>query len=228
MNDLGIVVQDNLLWDEHIRKIASKANRNFFFVKRSIGPHAPFKAKKILYTSLVRSQLEYGSVIWAPTTKQNILLLENVQRCATRYMCNYQELSYKERLLSTKLVPLTYRREILDSQFAHKARSGVMGTFVQDLCSVKPPRHNVRLDRDNTKIHPRLINTETFSHFYSNRIPHIWNSLSPNLRRLPYIPNSSLFKNQIKQHFTNKINDTFDGNNACTWVTKCRCPTCRL
>ena len=114
MNDLGIMVQDNLLWDVHIRNIAAKAKRNLYFIKRSIGFHAPFKAKLTLYTSLARSQLEYGSVIWAPTTKQNILLLERVQHNATKYICNYNGMDYREILLRTKLIPLASRRETLD------------------------------------------------------------------------------------------------------------------
>ena len=228
MNDLGILVQDNLLWDDHIRRIVGRANRNLFFIKRAIGEHAPFKAKMILYTSLVRSQLEYGSTVWAPITKQNIELLERVQRRGTKYICNYQDLTYKERLLRTKLVPLTFRREMLDCQFAHKARSGILGTYVHDICSVMATRHNARLDRDNTKIQPKLVGSETYSHYYTNRLPHIWNSLPGHIRKLAHVPKSNRFKSMIKDVFSKRLIDTFDVNYTCTWVTKCRCPTCRI
>ena len=151
MKDLGLIIQDNMLWDEHIRSITAKANRNQFFIKRAISTHAPVKAKLTLYTSLVRSQLEYGSTIWTPVSRQNIKLLASVQRKATRYICNYRDINYKERLLTTKLIPLTYRREILDCLLAHKARSGILGEALYTICSARAHRHNPRLDRDRTK-----------------------------------------------------------------------------
>ena len=227
MNDLGVIIQDNLLWDEHIRNIAAKANRTLFFIKRSIGFHAPFKAKLTLYTSLVRSQLEYGSVIWAPTTKQNLMLLEKVQRKATRYICNYNGMNYRDRLLRTKLIPLASRRETLDCQFAYKARAGTLGEKIQTICSVRPLRHNTRLDKDRSRIQCKLINTETYGHFYSNRLPPIWNKLPEHIRSIPYVPKSSKFKHAIKKVYKERLNDLFNPDSPCTWVTKCRCPTCR-
>ena len=228
MMDLGVTVQDNLLWDLHIRNIVNKAHRNLFFIKRSIGCHAPSKAKLTLYTSLVRSQLEYASIIWAPTTKENIILLERIQKRATKYICNYRDMTYRERLQNCKLVPLAHRREILDCTFAHKARDGLFGQTIKDICLIKAPRHNVRLDPNNTKIQPKAFNTETFGHFYSNRLPQIWNTLPTTIRDLTYILNSSIFKNRIRKHYSNTVMNKFVSVNPCTWVTKCRCPTCRI
>jgi hypothetical protein len=92
IKDLGLTVQDNLMWDQHIRSMVSKANQVLYFIKRAIGYHAPIKARTILYMSLVRSHLEYGSIIWAPTTRKNIELIERVQRRSTKYICNFAPL----------------------------------------------------------------------------------------------------------------------------------------
>ena len=189
-------------------------------------------SKLTLYTSLVQSQLEYGSVIWAPTTKHNVELLERIQRKSTRYICNYGNLDYKERLQRTKLIPLTSRRESLDYQFAHnlwhKARAGLLGQEIQNICSVRPARHNMRLDSNSNKIHIKKFKTETYAHFYSNRLPPIWNMLPNHIRSLPYVPYSTLFKKSIKKVYISRLETNFDWNNPCTWVTKCRCPTCRV
>ena len=48
-----------------------------------------FEAKKLLYISLVRSCLSYCSPSWRrPYLIQNILLLEKVQRRATKFILN--------------------------------------------------------------------------------------------------------------------------------------------
>jgi hypothetical protein len=228
MNDLGLLVQDNLLWDEHIRGIVAKANKLMFYVKRTIGFHAPFKAKRILYMSLVRSQLEYATIIWAPFTKQNMELIERVQRRATKYICCNRLLRYKDRLLMTNLLPLTFRREVLDCQYTLKARSGVLGRFSYDLCAERTRRLNCRLDADHTKLPIKKVTSETFAHFFSNRIAHVWNSLPSHLRRMVFVPKSLRFRQLINHEFISRVENQFNSDNTCTWVYKCRCPTCRI
>ena len=96
--DLGIIISDNLTWDTHIGVITNKANRNLWLIKRTLGFQAPTKAKKILYVSLVRSVIEYGSQLWNPSNVRSLKILESVQRRATKYILNDGDSSYKSRL----------------------------------------------------------------------------------------------------------------------------------
>ena len=80
--DLGIIIQDNMHWDSHIRGQIKKANRMLYCIKRTIGYRAPMEAKRLLYLSLVRLHLEYSSPAWAPITKINLELIESIQRRA--------------------------------------------------------------------------------------------------------------------------------------------------
>ena len=70
--DLGIIVQDNLAWDMQIASMFKKANRNLWLLRRTVGPAALRMAKKALYMSLVRSCLEYCSIIWTYIMKENL------------------------------------------------------------------------------------------------------------------------------------------------------------
>ena len=60
---------------------------------------------KIKYTSLIRSQLTYCSIIWRPHLIQDITKLEQVQRRATKYILNDYSSNYKTRLLHLKNAP---------------------------------------------------------------------------------------------------------------------------
>ena len=82
------------------------------------------QVKKTLYISWVRSRLEYACQVWCPYTKRNIRALEQVQRKATRFIVG-KELSYYERLKKLELLPLAYRREILDLIFFYKCLNGI-------------------------------------------------------------------------------------------------------
>ena len=150
------------------------------------------------------------------------------QRRATRFITNmYEYGTYKERLLACNLLPLSYRREMLDCGFLHKARAGILGETVLDLCDMRPLRQNLRLDPDDNLLQLLPANTETYASFYTQRIVGIWNSLPVNTRAIPHIHKGTALKNSLKKVYLNKLTATFNQDSNCTWVTRCRCTNCR-
>ena len=110
--DLGIWFQNNLKFDEHIIYVVNRSNRLLGLIKRT------FKSLDkdsflILYKSLIRSILDWGSVYY-PSTKKNIQLIENIQKRATKILPELQGFSYSERLERLKLPTLHYRRKRYD------------------------------------------------------------------------------------------------------------------
>ena len=82
--DLGLVTNCNLSWNNHIDKIASKANRILGLIKRTCRGLKDVPTQRTLYLALVRSQLEFCSVVWSPYQACNIMKLERIQRRATK------------------------------------------------------------------------------------------------------------------------------------------------
>ena len=84
--DLGLLVSYNLSWNSHINRIVSNPIRMLGLISRTckglfhIPAHTYF-TYLTLYCSLVRSQLDYSSVVWSHHTKRNIDLISlNVYR----------------------------------------------------------------------------------------------------------------------------------------------------
>lgn len=103
------------------------------FVKRTCRKKFNLETAKQLYFSLVRSNVEFASIIWSPHHMSNINLIEGVQKQAVLYLNgdylnrsenNYVLSPYKERCDELDIVTLT-RRRINDSIiFLHKIISG--------------------------------------------------------------------------------------------------------
>ena len=65
---------------------------------------------KQLFVAIVRPHLEYGDPIWNPHSKEQITLIENVQRRATKEVQQFSDIPYKQRLKAMSLPTLQYRR----------------------------------------------------------------------------------------------------------------------
>ena len=90
-SDLGLLTNHKLSWNSHIDKISSKANKVLGLIKRNCREFRDVLTLRTLYCALVRSQLEYGSVVWSPFTVRNITKLERVQRRTTKFILKTED-----------------------------------------------------------------------------------------------------------------------------------------
>ena len=76
--------------------------------------NAPVNVTRSLYRTLLRSNIEYYSSVWYPSTVSDVKAIESIQRAATRYILNYLENDYEQRCTILHLHSLSYRRAISD------------------------------------------------------------------------------------------------------------------
>ena len=107
--DLGVTIDSELRFEEHISKKVSKANSIAGLIRRSFA-HLDGTLFKRLYTAFVRPHLEYAQAVWSPMSQKLVDMLENVQKRATKMVDGFSKLDYEERLKRLKLPSLVYRR----------------------------------------------------------------------------------------------------------------------
>ena len=111
--DLGVTIDCNLSFRDHINSKVNLANRNLGIIFRTF-TFLDEETFLHLYKSLVRPHVEYSTPNWSPYYKKYRIMIENVQRRATKLVTSLKNYSYPERLKKLGLPTLEYRRERAD------------------------------------------------------------------------------------------------------------------
>ena len=122
--DLGVIIDQNLTFRDHITSKVNIANRNVGIVFRTF-TYIDQEMFLNLYKSIIRPHLEYATPVWSPLYKKDKIIIENVQRRATRLVATCKNLPYQERLRKLGLPTLEYRRERADMIQTYKILHGI-------------------------------------------------------------------------------------------------------
>lgn len=196
--DLGITTDQHLCWNLHIDKVVAKANRMLGLIKRSCRDFNDRKTLRTLYCALVRSNLEYCSVIWSPYTKRGIEKIEKIQNRATKFILRSDD-CYADRLKELNLLSLEKRRLLADLTFLYKALHGIIDIDVEPYVDFYKEsdyysfRHN-----DKLTLRMRYARTNVFKYSFFNRVVKTWNSLPLSIREATSV---NTFKALVRKFF---------------------------
>ena len=195
--DLGIWVDNELGFKEHINKVVNKANSTLAIIRRSY-TYLDRQSLALLYKALVRPLLEYGNLVWSPYLKGDKEKLEAVQHRATRMIPGLKEIPYEERLKILKLPTLNYRRARGDMIETYKYMHGInkVKTDFLPLSQDKRTRgHTLKLKKVRSITNRRKM-------FYSQRVVEDWNSLPEEVVDAPTL---NCFKNRLDKLWTTRM-----------------------
>ena len=119
---LGVILTSNMSLSPHIQKITAKATRVLNFIKRNLY-NCSKEIKPQAYLTLVRSILEYASLVWNPRLVKDCDQIEKVQRTAACWVTSdYSWFSSVTAILSNLNWPnLALRHKISKLQIFYKA-----------------------------------------------------------------------------------------------------------
>ncbi len=109
---LGVELERDMSWQQHISDITTKASRTLGLLKRNFSSCST-TVKSTAYKTLVRPKLEYSSSVWDPHYDCKKEELEKVQRKAARWTLNQYSWTTSVSGLQSQLhwPPLYQRRQ---------------------------------------------------------------------------------------------------------------------
>ena len=123
--DLGVLVDNELAFRDHIPCIVAKANGVLGVIRR-IFRFLDSSSLLLLYKSMVHPIIEYGIPAWSPFLWKDIDEIDSIQRRATKMVPGLREVPYPERLRRLDLPCLRYRRLRGDMIYMYKYLTGDM------------------------------------------------------------------------------------------------------
>ena len=193
--DLGVLVDDKLIFDKHIREIVNKANRMLGMIRRGFD----CLDKEVfmnLYPVLVRPLLEYCVQVWSPYRQDLIDLIEGVQDRATKLVPAVRKENYEKRLELlglTKLVERRYRGDLIQT---YKMMSGKERTDRRKFFSLARERGDPAL-ATGCKIYKVRGKRKQRRNAFSLRVVNPWNKLP---RDIVKAKKTSGFKARLDKH----------------------------
>jgi len=200
--DLGILLDEGLFFSPHYEVLIGKANQMLGFIKRRAKEFKNVWVAKTLYCSLVRSMLEYGSIIWHPIYDTHSISIESIQKrfllFALRDQFDPRDFlnlpSYEYRLNILNLTPLSHRRETSMACFAFDVLTGKINVkYISDRVRIHEP---VRFTRNPKYLIEHTHRTDYAMNEPINRCCRTFNLYSHIFT--PEMPRN-LFKRQISQ-----------------------------
>ena len=221
INDLGIVFNCTLSWNDHVSTKLRSCNRLLHAFKRHFPFNCPIPVKLRVYTACLLSVLLYGSQAWY-CDNTSLRRMERFNKCCLRWV--YGNHSYETILKRFSCLPISYLIIMNDLSLFYNIFHGKTDLVPTDYIEFRETRSL----RTGTS---RLITPKETRKFKSDRNFFVRSSMMANYLRahsqVDITASPPIFKSKLKRYMYERALPNYCPENPCTWHLVCRCATCR-
>ena len=150
-NFLGITIDSNLLWKEHVKKVRIKLSRSIGVIRR-LQKTLACTTLKVLYNSLILPHLQYGLLLWGNHAKE----LTTLQKRAIRVVMKAKYLSHSEPLFKElSILNLNDMYKLSSLKFYFKYQKEDLPLYFVDMFKPTVVTHSHATRNKNTVNLPR-------------------------------------------------------------------------
>ena len=188
---LGICIDENLTFDEHVNNICLKASRQISALQRLTG-FIDMPGRKAIYNSFIVSNFNYCPLVWFFTSRESINKMQKIQERALRFVLKDSTSDYDTLL--TKCGVDSFRISSLKSKAVEIYK--IMNEMSPEYLSLFSKSSIPYSLRDNNKLIQQKMKTTTFGlKSFTYYGAHLWNSLPVDIKSAVTLGN---FKTLVK------------------------------
>ena len=205
---LGVILQENLKWNDHIDYISNKVSRATGLLAR-LKHYLPKTILFTIYNSLCLSHLSYAISVWGSAPPSTIERLVILHKKGIRYVCSSKYNAHTNPLyLSMKTVKLEDLYKLSCVKIMYKKLHGFLPVYHSGKILTKFEKMNIET-RQKFDIVLEIHNATSKNNSINSKIGNAWNNLPFHIKSAKYKTIDTFVKNVKAVYF-------LDYNTQCT------------
>ena len=182
---LGIIIDHNLTWSQHVDKVCKKVTTNLWLLAR-INEFLTIPHRIQFYKSYVQPHIDYCNTVWGGTSQINLDRIFRLQKRACKIILDYNVENVLESMEELKILSIYDRLYLRRAKFMYKVSKNDCPPYINELFHERIPNENLPTLRSlsgHSFVTPRP-HKEIFKQSLAYSGPIIWNSLPSSLKSL--------------------------------------------
>ena len=150
---LGVFVDNNLCWSEHVKHITKKIASNVWLLSK-IKTYLPLEHRVQFYKSYIQPHIDFCNIIWGNALEANRLRVFQMQKRAVRVILDYNVDDTTEAMKSLNIMSFYDRLFLRKAKFMFKVYHNMTPTYINE-------NFNLRSNL-NTSVNLRSMNVGCF------------------------------------------------------------------
>lgn len=193
--DLGVTIDANLTYDEHVTNVVSSCTAILCQINR-IKHILDRQTLIIIINALVFSKLFYCSSVWANTSKKNLEKLQRVQNFAARIITGTRKHEHISPVLrELNWLPVHLTVQYRDTVMAFKCIKGLAPPYLCNKFRKRSEVHSLAT-RNRNMLNTPFFKSASGQRTFYYRATTLWNAMSDDMKILNQI---GPFKNRLKR-----------------------------
>jgi len=197
LKSLGVTLDQNLSFDQHISNIVKSSNYNIRAL-RHIRPMLDKAVANTVACSIVSTRLDYCNSLLYGTSVHNVQRLQRVQNSLARVVSGTKKRDHIRPVLKElHWLPVAQRIEYKVALITHKVLSTDQPVYLRNLINEYKPSRPLRSEGQRLLARPCGLQSAMAGRSFTRASEGVWNTLPENIRKMENIVS---FKKNLKTH----------------------------